>query len=531
MPSSLRTDPAPSASPLAEARLRGVAANPGAPSGVLLRLLDPSARSAWTVLCEGRALPAEVVEAVLVHPQRAVRAAFARNRYVAPAQRGRLVDDPDALVRQRLAGGPRPRFGALEALPDDVLEALMTARDDDRPDQLLTAAEIATELVCSEQIPQSFRRGLIRHPNPELRAKAAGLWLSLTTEQRDALLADPVPAVAEAARLSSRNLDPEAMEADLPDRDCHGRNMILFNYAVSPAMAQRCLAAGRDLQSLAQNPHTPVEFLPRLAREPDPEVRARVAARADTDPALLAELAQDPEDTVRIRAVLHPLPRTWPERRAIDRVVGRPAEQVGPVREMFQEPETSWYEACAVSPEPVLRRVAATCARLPQELVHRLAEDADPDVRHLLAYNHPLAPPATVLDAFIATPRQRPYLLTLSRLPRTGLTHLLEHEDAEVRALAAADAGLAQPPVRHLADPDPRVRRAAAANPLLPLDLVESTLNASFLDASILDDSLPGASDSADPDLVEGASANPALSAERLHALLDRGGLPRVGGE
>ncbi|MFJ9846792.1 hypothetical protein ACIRYZ_41450 [Kitasatospora sp. NPDC101155] len=106
-----------SSSSLPELWLRGVAANPAAPSEVLLRLLAPQARAAWTVLCGERTLPAEVVEAVLAHPERPVRGAFARNRHAAPAQRGRLVDDPDSFVRAALAAGPRPRLGVAEPLP------------------------------------------------------------------------------------------------------------------------------------------------------------------------------------------------------------------------------------------------------------------------------------------------------------------------------------------------------------------------------------------------------------------------------
>ncbi|GAA3499364.1 hypothetical protein GCM10019016_064680 [Streptomyces prasinosporus] len=51
---------------------------------------------------------------------------------------------------------------------------------------------------------------------------------------------------------------------------------------------------------------------------------------------------------------------------------------------------------------------------------------------------------------------------------------------------------------------------AAAANPLLPLDLI----------ARLLDD--PGTS--------EGAAADPGLPAERLHGLLDRAGLSHTTG-
>ncbi|MEV6425686.1 hypothetical protein [Streptomyces sp. NPDC051662] len=493
---------------LPELWLRGVAANPAAPSEVLLRLLTAPARPAWTILCKERDLPADVVEAVVSHPERAVRRGFARNRHAAPEQRGRLVNDSDAHVRAALASGPRPLLSRAEALPDDVLETLLTAKDDNSQGQMLTADEIRQELVISGQISQSFRRRMIDHPNPELRAQAVGLWLWLTPSQRDALLADPTPAVRETARRQSRILDPAAMEADLPEQDCHYRALLLVNYAVSLAVAERCLADRRDLWALAQNPHTPSDVVSRLAHDPDPHVRERVAARADLDPALMAELAQDPDGTVRNRVLLQPLPRAWSECAAIDRIIGNAAQSIGPVDEMLIEPETSWYETCAVSPDPLLRRIAATCPRLPAELVHRLADDTDTDVRHLLAYNHPLAPPTIVLDAFIATPRQRPYLLTLSRLPRTGLHHLLDHDDPGVRALAAADTSLPRPPVQLLADPEPRVRRAAAANPLLPYALISSLLNA--------------------PEHAEGAAANPSLPTERLHALLDLSGLLQV---
>ncbi|WBP92123.1 hypothetical protein [Kitasatospora cathayae] len=164
-----------SSSPLTEAWLRGVAANPAAPSDVLLRLLAPEGRAAWPVLCGERALPSDVVEAVLKHPERAVRRAFARNRYADPGQRGRLVDDADSLVRAALAAGRRPHLGWTEVLPDAVLEALLTARDDEGG-QVLTAAEIRQELEFSRQIPQSIPPGeMVHHPNPELRAQATGL--------------------------------------------------------------------------------------------------------------------------------------------------------------------------------------------------------------------------------------------------------------------------------------------------------------------------------------------------------------------
>lgn len=152
-----------------------------------------------------------------------------------------------------------------------------------------------------------------------------------------------------------------------------------------------------------------------------------------------------------------------------------------------------------MSGEPVLRRVAASWPGLPAELVGPLAQDDDEEVRIRLACFHPLAPSQLLLDVFVTRPAHRPHLLTLHAFPRTGRTHLIGHPDPEVRALAAADPTLSEPPV---GDPDESVRRAAAANPSLTAEALEALL--------------------ADPRTAEGAAANPSLPVPRMHALLDR---------
>jgi hypothetical protein len=217
-------------------------------------------------------------------------------------------------------------------------------------------------------------------------------------------------------------------------------------------------------------------------------------------------LAHDPDDNVRTRALVHPTPRTEEQRAQIDFVIGRTADDIGQTHEWLRAPELVWICACAWSGHPILRRVAAISPYLPAELVSRLADDPDPHVRHLLAYNHPLAPPHLLLEAFIAGSRQRPFLRTHPRLPRTGLAGLLDHHDPEVRALAAADPTLPQPPIPQLADTDARVQAAAAANPLLPTDVLAELLS--------------------DTHLAQAAASNPVLSAAHLHDLLDRAGIP-----
>ncbi|MQS16920.1 hypothetical protein F7Q99_33215 [Streptomyces kaniharaensis] len=493
-------------SPLTESLLRGVAANPGAPSDVLLRLLRPEGKPAWSTLRD-TPLPPDVVEAVITHPDRAVRRIAARNRYVAPEQRGRLADDPDERVRASVASGPRRlRLDRVPPLPDEALVTLLTAQDHPDRNEFLTADEIRAELTASFQIPRSFILRAMDHPDPRIRAFAADSGWQLTAEQRDALLADPDPAVRAAAHRASRYLDPAAMEAELPERDCHHRSVLLCNFAISDAVAEACLASGRNLWALAGNPHTPAHAVARLAHDPDPEVRARVASRHDLDAVLLAELAEDLDAGVRSRALVQALHRRWKQYGVIDEVTGWTADQIGPPVGPHDTSAPDWYRACAESEHPVLRRIAAAWPGLPEDLVAALAADPDPEVRHPLAYHHPLAPPEVLLSAFVATPGERPYLLTLPSFPRTGLQRLLVHEDPGVRALAAADPTLDHPPVELLTDPDERVRQSAAANPLLPADLLGTLLD--------------------DPAHAEGAAANPTLSAEQLHHLLDRTGLP-----
>ncbi|MFH9610849.1 hypothetical protein [Streptomyces sp. NPDC017448] len=489
--------------PLCEPWLRGVAFNPAAPSGVLIRLLDRSGHGAGPAMCEGRELPGAVIDAALRHPDQHIRRALARNRFVDPVRLAPLATDPSGVVRGWLAGGPRGFPRRVRPLPDDILVALLTARDGGE-DGRATADEIAAELVSSRQIPLSFPPSLAGHRHPGLRVRATRSWQSLTPEQRTALLDDPDPEVRRAARDSSWVLDPERVEAMLPSFGA--RNAFVFETcALTPALVERCFADG-TVRPLARNRHIPAHAVARLARHPDAGVRALAAARPDAGPDLIEVLAADPDEDVRMRARLQPFTPTWAEYAVVQRVAGHGPDCTCPVTEPFAEPtrgaspgpSPDWFAACAVSGEPVLRRVAASWPGLCAELVEALARDADEEVRIRLACHHAQAPPRLLLDVFTTRPAHRPHLLDLPAFPRTGRAHLTGHPDPEVRALAAADPALPEPPV---ADPDASVRRAAATNPNLAPETMEALL--------------------ADPATAESAAANPALPVPRMHALLD----------
>ncbi|MFD3324837.1 hypothetical protein [Streptomyces sp. NPDC058701] len=487
---------------LCEPWLRGIALNPAAPSDVLIRLLDQAAGEVGLLMCKDRELPDTVIDAALCHPQWRIRGALARNQHVDPSRLAPLAADPSGLVRARLANPHlRPWPRRVRPLPEDILLTLLTARDGGE-DGKVTADEIIGELESSRQIPLSFFRSMAGSEDPELRIAATWRWESLTPAQRAGLLDDPDPAVREAARDKDWKLDPDRVEAELPSIRPSSRPFVLSRCALSPALVEQCFADD-TVHPLARNPHTPADAVARLARHPEATVREMVAARPDLGPDLVAELRQDPDEDVRMRARLHPFPRTWAEYRVIDLVIGHGPECFCPITEPDPEPATvpspDWFAACAVSREPVLRRVAASWSRLPAALVGKLAQDDDEEVRIRLACNHPSAPPHLLLDVFVSRPEHRSDLLTLPGFPRTGRTHLIGHPDPEVRALAAADPTLPEPPVE---DADDSVCRAAAANPILTPEVLEALLT--------------------DPRTAEGAAANPSLPAPRMHALLDR---------
>ncbi|WP_328437974.1 hypothetical protein OHA71_13625 [Streptomyces sp. NBC_00444] len=480
---------------LRELWLRGIAFNPAAPAEVLIRLLDEAAGEAGSLMCEGRDLPDAVIDAALSHPVERIRSALARNLHVDPARLAPLASDPSGLVRARLAGGTRLQPRWVRPLPDDILVTFLTAQEGGE-DGRVTAREIEGELWSSRQVPRSFPRDMAGHDHPALRLYAAFQWQSLTAAQRDALLDDPDPAVREAARKGNRQLDPEAVEAELPPIGSRPAVFVLSTCALSPAVVERCFAAD-EVHPLARNRHTPADALARLARHPDAEIRRVVATRPDLGPAAV-ELTQDPDEDVRMRARLQPSIRTWAEFEAVQSVVDHGPDCTCPIPQLDTELSPDWFAACAVSEEPVLRRVAASWPSLPAELVGTLALDDDEEVRIRLACHHPLAPPHLLLDVFVTRPAHRPHLLTLPTFPRTGRTHLIGHPDPEVRALAAADPTLPVPP---LEDPDDAVRRAAAANPALTPETLETLLTGLRT--------------------AEGAAANPSLPVPRMHALLD----------
>ncbi|MEV8533576.1 hypothetical protein [Streptomyces sp. NPDC051211] len=379
------------------------------------------------------------------------------------------------------------------------------------------------------QISTGLRRSMPTHPVAKVRCWGVGEWGLLPAGTRAALLADADEDVRERAQRQARYQDSAWVERELPDRSCHARWDILMYRALSRAVVDTVLTAPvaeREREAIAGNPslHSDVVVLlstdpdpavreaiahradlgpaerRALAADPDPRVRERIARRADLGPAERRALAADPDPKVRLALSVHP-ELSEEERAEIDYEI--------PTDECFyleaepsvpRDPQDVRRDAS--SAHPLLRRKAATDRSLPPDLVARLAVDDDLGVRVLLAQHHPDAPASLLLRSFLEyNGHERAHLTTRPNFPTTGLSAFADHDDPEVRALAARDPQAAPATVERLTrDPDPAVRAALARHPNLPQPRLTELLD--------------------DEELAHAAAANPALDSEVVHRLV-----------
>ncbi|MFD9792517.1 hypothetical protein ACFWXK_16375 [Streptomyces sp. NPDC059070] len=486
---------------LATRRLAGVALNPSTPVDVLLRLLAQAPLAVRMVLCRDRALPEPVVDAVLLHPDKRTRGFFARNPHADPAQRARLVDDPEWYVRAHLADGPGGILGArIEPLPDDTVVHMMSTYEN----ELLGGG-------FSRQISHGLSRSLPTHPVAAVRVRGVWRWDQLSDERRAALLADADTGVRERALdmalRRTREADPAWVEAQLPAHTCHARWDGLIRHALSRNVVNSVLtapAAAGERGAIAGNPSLPADVVALLARDPDPEVRERIAHRPDLGPDERRALAVDPDPKVRLAVSVRP-ELTEEERAAIDYEV--PTDGCfHPLPRPHFPSDPRLVRRNADSRHPLLRRKAAQDHFLPADLVERLSTDDDLGVRVLLAQNHPSASASLLLSAFLEyRGHERAHLTTRPNFPTTGLAAFADHEDREVRALAARDPHTTPEAAHRLThDPDPAVRAALTRHPNLPPTRLTELLD--------------------DEELAHHAAANPALEPGLLLGLVEMGG-------
>jgi hypothetical protein len=466
----------------------GLWRNPAIPKELRYELWEKSRYGLYS------AMPTEVVDAALAHPDWRTRALAAEVQpNITPEQWSRVIlaerDERQRWILTVLAADRRAR------IPEHTCRAL--AAD--------ASARVRAETARLPGLPVSVSVALATDPDGGVRYAACGpAWPHLDAAARHGLLNDSEDRVRAEALL-------------LHHRDHPLPRSVYETQGVGTRALETCTLE----RGLAEH----------LARNGEPGERGSLAANPRLDPDLVALLSEDPDAGVRFVVSLRA--DLTEEQRAGIRYGFDPRGRYRPldwVVALHQDDEA--VRRLAASSHPVVRRSVARARHLPPDVVELLARDEDRVVQLFLAEccddapadmllrvwqwwdgsltvpdrprGHPNFPRRDLVRyADDPNPRMRRLALDDPESTPELVERLSRDRSEEVRRRAATDPRLSPAAAARLSeDPYEHIRDGAAEHPHLPAGLLTRLLR--------------------DPGTAEAAARNPGLPVEVMRRMAER---------
>lgn len=417
-----------------------------------------------------------------------------------------LASDPNALVRQAVAGNPNTPWQTLEKLaiefPHEFLHnpvgslQLMA-----HPEQISTDGVFRAALLREAPLPSLWWNWLGDHsesnPDDPLRShiQTAGEtphWYGVPRQGDEwelLILVELISAALAQGMTFPALTDPLLSETSLKQiiRDhlqwlsqsaseewwwMEGWGVVASNELMPEELLQTLAQneEGNVRQAVASHSQTPVEILRALATDQDFQVRSSVAESLRTTADILCILATDQNYGVRLQVagngrtpseVLHTLAQNQEMHLAVANNPQAPREILSTL---------TWDRQADV------RRAVASNPQVPPEALNTLAQDQERKVRSAVANN-----PRTPTEALQTLAQDydsdiRLIVASHPRIPGELLETLAqERRDSRVRSAVAGNLQTPAEALRMLAqDQEATVRENVASNPRTPMDVLQA---------------------------------------------------------
>ena len=474
-------------------------------------------------LAQSRHAPATLLPNLARSADAAVRRGVARNRGTAPATLALLAADTDTSVRLAVAQHRNLPYAALSALvtdtdPDVRIRAAHN-RTCDLPlfEQLVadTNLKVRERVARRRGLPAAIIRRLLDDPDSDVRHAAAinyGTPRHIMDFMNECAMGAPAerPPMPEWGDAKGWYYRKGLVEPRLHSDDRDLQTRLYQGTATKDEEDEAAAATATALRRSAAYKTTRPALLTQLADDPEAQVRQSVAGNINTPIEVLRRLALDPHKRVRAGVAGNS--------RHLDPALPALLGTLG------NDAESAVRQALAINP------------LVPMEVIDALASDESKKVRGTVAFN-PAAPAATLLR-LLADPRstantRRGVFIHANTPAETLLAHLDHLPDSLIDDIAS-NPNLPPEAFQRIADQHlgrKDVRQALAYNPGTPPELLaqlwalpaephEYTRRAIGFHPNASTALLRQVVADADPHTASGVEDNPHFSADLFRDLL-----------